>query len=335
MKTLQEIRKKTAVLTFGRMNPPTVGHEKLINKVLSVAKSYSATPFIFLSHTQDAKKNPLSSSQKLKYIELGIPAAAGHVVADVNIRTVFDALGKLKDSGYTDVILVVGSDRVSEFEKTVRPYIKHPDPKKSLDLDSFSVVSAGDRDPDDAGVAGMSASKMREFAIKNDFSSFFKGVPSHLSERFAKEMFDLIRKSLKISEMVESVQAVSNSLNIPRNKMPQISKEFIPDFLKTLTNSGVNVSRRDIPLKNLKPTQNQINTNRVREKFESFSDGAQPKPFIVSYDNYILDGHHQLFALKILDPSAKVDCHFVGLPMKDLLQFAHDFPKTKYKNIDD
>lgn len=335
MKFLTEIKNKIAVITFGRMNPPTVGHEKLINKVLAVAAQNSATPFIFVSHTQDVKKNPLSSKQKIKYLELGVPSAAKHIVNDSKVRTVFDAMAKLKKTGYNSIVLVVGSDRVSEFEKTIRPYVNHPDPKKTLDLDSFSVVSAGDRDPDDDGISGISASKMREFATKNDFASFVKGVPSNLSKRFAKEMFDEIRKSMHIVELAEEIQKTKNSLNVPRNKMPQIKKDFIPDFIKTLKKDGIDVSNRELSVANLKPTQSQINLNKVKEKHEKIVNGKEIKPFIVSYDNHILDGHHQLYALKILNKDTKVKCFVVGLPMKDLLKYAHNFPKTTYKEIDE
>lgn len=336
MKSLAEIaNRKTAVFTFGRMNPPTIGHEKLINKVLSVAKSKNATPYIFVSHTQDVKKNPLTSKQKLKYLELGIPSAANSFVHDQKIRTIFDALVHLKNKNYSDVILVVGSDRVAEFEKTIRPYVNHPDPKKSLDLNSFSIVSAGERDPDDNGVSGISASKMREFVANNDFNSFVKGVPSKLSNRFAREMFQEIKKSMNIHELVEEIQKTKDSLNISRNKMPQIKKDFIQDFIKTLKKDGVSVHERDVAIKSLKPTQSEINVDKVKEKHEKFLQGKEIKPFIVSYDNHILDGHHQLYALKILDNDTKVKCHVVGLSIKDLLKYAHKFPKTTYKEIDE
>lgn len=336
MKTLAEVvKKKTAVFAFGRMNPPTTGHEKLTNKILSVARQNSATPFLFVSHTQDAKKNPLSSKEKVKYLKLGIPTISDHVVYDLAIKTPFDAVGYLIENGFTNVIMVAGDDRVSDFKKNIGAYVNHPDPEKSLDLDSFKVVSAGERDPDSDGVAGMSASKMREAVSHNDYETFKKGVPSKLSDRYAKEMFNAIKRGMHIVEMFEQVQRLSNSLNIPRNKMPQIKRDYIPDFIKMLKHNGVSVSTRELSVKNLKPTQNQINLDKVKEKYEKFADGKEVKPFIVSYDNYILDGHHQLFALKTLDSDQKVPCFVVNIVMRDLLQFAHDYPKTTYKEIDD
>lgn len=337
MKTLNEVKKrKKAIFAFGRMNPPTLGHEKLIMKVVELANRDGADPYIFISHTQDSKKNPLTSTQKLKYLRLGIPKAQKHIVASATVKTPFDALGHLIDLGYTEVVLVAGQDRVPEFNKSVGSYVNHPDPEKSFELDSFRVVSAGERDPDADGAEGMSGTKMRQLAISNNFKQFKKGVPSQLSDKYAQEMFDAIRKAMKIEEMVEEIQRLKNTLNIPRNKMPQIKREYIKDFIKSLNNNGISVSKRELSVNQLKPTQSEINMNKVREKHEKFVNGVKtPKPFIVSYDNYILDGHHQLFALQTLDNDIKVDCYYVGIRMKDLLTFAHEFPKTTYKEIDD
>lgn len=334
MKTLSEVvKKKSAVFAFGRMNPPTSGHEKLIKKVLEVAKKTNATPFIFVSHTQDSKKNPLTSKQKIKYISLGVPEAEKHLVYDSSVKTPFDALGYIEKLGFTDVILVAGSDRVQEMKSSLGKYINHPDPEKRFTLNSFDAVSAGDRDPDADGVTGMSASKMRAAVADDDFTLFKTGVPSHLSARFAKDMFKDLRAAMQIREMVEDVQRLKNTLNIPRRDMPQIKRDHIPDFIKSLKSKGVDISTRDIIVDTLKPTQNEVNLDKVKEKYQKFVNGKEPKPFIVSYDNYILDGHHQLFALKTLDASRKVPCYVVGVKMKDLLNFAHKFPKTTYKTI--
>ena len=199
MKTLSEVKKqKKAVFTFGRMNPPTLGHEKLIKKVLSVAKQNGATPFIFVSQTQDAKKNPLSHKDKLKYIGLGVPEADNHLSDEKSIKTPFQALQHLIEIGYTDVIMVVGQDRVSEFKSSIGNYVNHEDPNKSFDLSSFSVVSAGERDPDAEGSQGMSGTKMRQFASDGNFKEFKKGVPSKLSDKYAREMFDALCQAMKL-----------------------------------------------------------------------------------------------------------------------------------------
>ena len=336
MKSLFEVvGRKTAVFTFGRMNPPTLGHEKLIKKVLEVASKNNAKPFIFISNTKDSKKNPLTTEQKIKYLRLSIPDAEKHIYTDSSIKTPFDALKTVEKMGFTDVIFVGGSDQVNDLYPSLKRYVKHPDKSKSFELESFTVVSAGERIQDGTGVDAASSTKLRLAASKNDFSEFKKTVPSKLSEKFAKEMFDAIRSSMKIESIVEEVQKLKNTLNIPRSSMPQIKKDFIPDFIKSLKNKGVGVSKRDVLVDALRPTQNEINMDKVKEKYKKLKNGKDVKPFIISSDNYILDGHHQLFALKSLDSRMQVPCYVVNVKMTDLLKYAHSFPKTTYKSISD
>ena len=176
---------KTAVFTFGRMNPPTVGHEKLVNKVRKVSKIVKGTPYVFLSKTSDKKKNPLLYRDKLKYSK----SAFGNIVQDHKGRNIFDLMKDL-EKRFDSVNMVVGSDRVSEFESLLNKYNG-----KEYDFDSITITSAGERDPDDEGVAGMSASKMRQAASDDDFDSFKKGLPRPL-QRNAKKVYDTIRKNL-------------------------------------------------------------------------------------------------------------------------------------------
>ena len=178
----EERSNKKAVLTFGRFNPPTSGHELLISKVVGEAKKRRADNFVFASHSQDKRKNPLDSKTKNKYMKAFFKNA--NVMYNPAIRTIFEAIGYLSDEGYKDVTVVVGGDRTDEFERTVRPYVNHPDPDKSFDLDSFDVVSAGQRDPDAKDVSGMSASKMRAAAAEGNFRDFKLGVPSTSNASF-------------------------------------------------------------------------------------------------------------------------------------------------------
>ena len=337
MKQLSEItNNKLAVFSFGRLNPPTVGHEKLINKIISVAKSKGGTPFLFVSHTQDPKKNPLGSKDKVKYIKLGVPQISKNVVYDLEVKTPFQAVRYLEEKGYTDIIMIAGEDRVPEFKKNIGAYVNHPDPEKSFNLRSFEVVSAGERDPDAEGVTGISASKMRDFAVKNDFASFQRGVPSKLGTKGSRDMFNDIRKGMKLMEMFEEIQRLTTSLNVPRNKMPQIQRKYIPNFLKFLKSKNVSFHTREVSVRSLKPTQNELDMNKVRRKYEGYaSQSEEIKPFIVSYDNYILDGHHQLFAIKMIDPDSYVPCYVLDVKMLDLLNYAKQYSKAEYKTIKD
>ena len=135
------------------------------------------------------------------------------------VRTIFEALALLADKGYKNITVVVGGDRTEEFERTVRPYVNHPDPNKSLNLDTFEVVSAGRRDPDATDVSGMSASKMRAAATEGDFDSFKKGVPSSATDAQAKKLFNDLRKAMGIREEIneEKRELVKGWVN-PRTK---------------------------------------------------------------------------------------------------------------------
>jgi len=180
---------KTAVFAFGRMNPPTVGHSKLILKVLEVAKKEGGTPMVYPSKTEDKKSNPLSFKTKVKVLK----DVFGNIInTDTSIKTPFDVITSLNDN-YERVIFVVGSDRVREFQRNMSRYVDN-------DLDNikdFSVVSAGERDPDAEGVSGMSGSKMRDFVVKGRFGKFKEGLMTK-NVALAKLVFKEIGKKLKI-----------------------------------------------------------------------------------------------------------------------------------------
>ena len=179
-----------AVITFGRMNPPTVGHEKLVNKIIATAIAEKGTPYVFLSKTQDAKKNPLTYDQKITYAQ----ALFGkRLVQKSQSRTIIEVAKELQRN-FKDLVVVVGSDRVKEFDTLLQKYNG-----KDYTFNSIKVVSAGDRDPDADDVSGMSASKMRDYAARNDYVAFKKGVPTR-DERLKKALFMDVRKGLGISE---------------------------------------------------------------------------------------------------------------------------------------
>ena len=187
---ISEAKSDTAVFSFGRMNPPTIGHGKLIAKVIDVAKKENATPIIFPSKTEDKKKNPLSFKTKVKVMK----DVFGNVInTDTSIKTPFDVLDKLNNDKYEKVVFVVGSDRVSEFKRNMSKYVD----SDLNNIKDFSVVSAGNRDPDAEGVSGMSGSKMRDFVIKDRFSKFKEGLMTK-NARLAKAVFKEIGKKLKI-----------------------------------------------------------------------------------------------------------------------------------------
>lgn len=178
------------------MNPPTIGHAKLVKKVQDVAKSEKADARVYLSHTQNNKKDPLNYADKIRFAS----KAFGSIVTKSNSKTVFQIMSELQKDGYTDVIMVVGSDRVPEFKQLLNKYNG-----KDYTFDSISVVSAGERDPDATGVEGMSASKLRAVAKSGDFDTFKQGLPKGLSDSDAKSIFNIINKVIK--EEIEEQRA--------------------------------------------------------------------------------------------------------------------------------
>jgi len=199
---LREQKEKHAVMAFGRMNPITVGHEKLVNKVKDIADKVGGSAHIVVSHSQDSKKNPLTSSQKIKHAKRAFPGV--NVSASSPDAPNFLAqAAKLHKQGVTHLHMVGGQDRVGEFHKLLHKYNGVKGPHGSYNFKKIEVHSAGDRDPDAEGVEGMSASKMREHASKGNFKKFRSGVPSTMSDQHAKEMYDHVRKGMKIDEDVD------------------------------------------------------------------------------------------------------------------------------------
>jgi len=191
--TLKEQTEKTVVLGWGRMNPVTVGHEKLANKIKSVAKKSNATPLIYLTHSHDPKKNPLKYDDK---VTLAKKAFGRDVVQKSKSKTIIQVMQEL-DGKYDNVIVVVGQDRIAEFEKLLTKYNG-----KDYTFDSIKIVSAGDRDPDAEGVEGMSASKMRAAAASGKKDDFMSGLPKAL-QRDGEKVYDMVRSGMNINEEVD------------------------------------------------------------------------------------------------------------------------------------
>jgi hypothetical protein len=196
---ISEKIQRSIVITFGRFNPPHNGHLKLLNTVASVAKGGEYR--IYSSQSVDPKKNPLPLADKIKFLRLMFPKHARQIVADADIKTSLGVLGKLYKQGYTEVTMVVGSDRIDEFQKL---FDKYNGVKTSGEFFEFEggvkVVSAGDRDPDAEGISGMSASKMRQAAADNDLASFAKGLPREFKN--AQLLFNAVRKGMGLNESV-------------------------------------------------------------------------------------------------------------------------------------
>ena len=190
-----EVKKTKGTLTiaFGRFNPPTTGHEKLLDTVAS--SSDDNDYMIIPSRTQDKKKNPLDADTKVSVMQKMFPKHKDKIVNDANNKTIFDVLKKAHTDGYANVRILGGADRVKEFEKLTGNYNG-----KLYQFDNLEIKSAGDRDPDSEDITGMSASKQRKAAAEGDIKTFMKGVPKSLSQKDAEELFKKIRTAMNIKE---------------------------------------------------------------------------------------------------------------------------------------
>jgi hypothetical protein len=193
-KDITEDADKGATFTFGRFNPPTVGHVKLATKMKSVSSGHDV--LIYTTHTIDKTKNPLTNAQIRKFMNPMLPR--GISVQTSASRTVFDVLVDLYDNGYRYIQMVVGSDRIMEFDKLLNKYNGVKSRHGYYNFKSIKVVSAGDRDPDAEGAAGMSASKMRHLAYSDQEDEFIKALPR--GYRLGKQLYSAVRKGMGITE---------------------------------------------------------------------------------------------------------------------------------------
>lgn len=186
---------ETLTITFGRFNPPTIGHEKLLDAAKK--ESSGGNYKIYPSRSQDPKKNPLSPNEKISYMRKMYPKHGEKIVNDDGMKSIFDVLTRAYEDGYKSINIMVGSDRQAEFEKLATKYNG-----ELYDFDEINVVSAGGRDPDAEGVEGMSASKLRKAAADGDFETFKSGVPKALDDEDAKKLFNTIRNKMGIKGKV-------------------------------------------------------------------------------------------------------------------------------------
>ena len=192
-------------VAFGRFNPPTTGHEKLLNKVKQVAGKGNYE--IYPSRSNDPQKNPLDPDTKVGYMQQMFPQHAKHIMNDPKAKTIFDVLKGANKKGARSVNIVVGQDRQKEFENLANKYNK-----KLYDYDRINVVSAGDRDPDGEGVSAMSASKLRKAASDDDFGTFRTGVPKSMNDQNARNLYLALQKAMKVKKQ--------------QNEMWQIAPKF-------------------------------------------------------------------------------------------------------------
>ena len=192
---------RVVYFTFGRMNPPTIGHGKLLDKLASTS---GRNPYrVFLSLSND-KKNPIPYNSKIKYVRKMFPKHARQVMMNKKVVTPFAALTALYNEGFRSCVMVAGSDRVNEYNKRLNMYNGKKGRHGFYNFkDGIKIVSAGQRDPDAEGAEGASGTKQRKYAVDNDFTNFAQGLPNAMSNNDAKKLFNDVRRGLGLKETKE------------------------------------------------------------------------------------------------------------------------------------
>lgn len=258
---IDEAKKDTAVIAFGRMNPPTIGHGVLVDKIVSEAQKHNADHFIFASETQDSKKNPLSHKQKVAYLKKFFPK--GNFPVGM-AKDPYTAVLYVCSLGYKNIIMVAGSDQVENF-KNIAKYkgkVADRDPKKRVySFEKFEVVQAGEaRDDDSQGVEGMSASKMRSAAFDGDFKKFATGVPGK-DNATKKKMYSDVRKGLNLGESYIS-EAVNPSDKVTILALTSSEK----DLSDTIEKMQEICKKRKIEFYAVKTSKAQVEISNVVSK---------------------------------------------------------------------
>jgi uncharacterized protein YbgA (DUF1722 family) len=189
---------ETLTIAFGRFNPPTVGHGKLLSAAKKAAAGEDLK--IYPSRSQDAKKNPLDPDMKISFMKKMFPDFSEVIINDDEMKSIFNVLVAADEAGYKNVNIIVGSDRQAEFENLATKYNG-----ELYNFENIRVISAGVRDADAEGVEGMSASKMRKAVMDDDYDSFRRGTPKELDDGDTTSLFDAVRAGMKVKKKKKEV----------------------------------------------------------------------------------------------------------------------------------
>lgn len=275
--TEEKERARHSVLSFGRFNPPTAGHAKLVHKGQQVAQAHHADHHVVLSHSQDAERNPLSPADKLKHAKHAFPGA--HLsLASKEHPTIFHHASELSKSGTQHLHVVVGSDRVKEFHDSLHKYngVKTKE-GHGYKFKSITVHSAGHRDPDAKGVEGISASKMREHATKGNFHEFKKGVAPTVSKEHAKELYHDVRKGMgHMNESSEDMEYLRDpSFKKLRGKFPVATTKKPTPHCKDCEGTGyVHKSGYGAAPSHVSSRSSLCHCTHLKEEVEYLSEGV-------------------------------------------------------------
>ena len=279
------------VVVFGRFNPPTIGHQKLLDKAAKEAEKRGYELRVYPSRSQDAKKNPLTPQMKISYMRQMFPDYAGNIIDDKKSKTIFNVLTGANGEGHTNMIIMVGQDRLGEFQG-----LSHKYNGELYNYDQLEVVSAGDRDPDSDDVTGMSASKLRLAAAEGDFKKFAKGVPNTLGNAEKLELFNVIRRSMGVTEETElwevapklDEEGMRDAYLVDRiyevgSIVENMNTGLTGEVIRRGTNYVICVTEDQIMfkswLKDLVENPHEIGTDEYRDYVQSLTPGQEVKSY--------------------------------------------------------
>jgi phosphopantetheine adenylyltransferase len=315
---------KSVAFAFGRFNPPTIGHEKLIKKVRSVpANDYR----IFLSRSEDPQKNPLSPQEKLKIMKKMFPANASKI--EINkTNMVLDLATDLYKKGFKEIKMVAGSDRVREFETILKKYNNKTNRHGFYNFDKIEVISAGERDPDAEGASGMSASKMRAAAKSNDITSFKRGLPSGVN---AQDIMKQVRKGMKLAASYVYMGKAKPMANLEAFEQQQIRDLYIREIIFNIGDK-VDYVKENIEGKVVRKSTNYIvveDTNGNLHKAWIWDCIPKTSDKEVAMREFNLNVDYGFEAV-----SEKNDGHTDSLPQdRDVKKIKGTQPKKYYKDL--
>jgi hypothetical protein len=279
------------VVVFGRFNPPTVGHEKLLKRAAKEAEKRGYELRIYPSRSQDAKKNPLTPQMKISYMRQMFPDYSDNIVDDKGSKTIFNVLTGANTEGHKNMIIMVGADRLGEFQG-----LSHKYNGELYNYDQLEVVSAGDRDPDSDDVTGMSASKLRLAAAEGDFVKFAKGVPDTMKNMEKMELFNVLRRSMGVTEETElwevapklDEEGMRDAYLVDRiyevgSIVENMNTGLTGEVIRRGTNYVICVTEDQIMfkswLKDLVENPHEIGTDEYREYVQSLTPGQEVKSY--------------------------------------------------------
>lgn len=279
------------VVVFGRFNPPTIGHQKLLDKAAKVAEKKGYELRVYPSRSQDAKKNPLTPDMKISYMRQMFPDHADYIIDDSKSKTIFNVLTSANEEGHNNMIIMVGADRLGEFQG-----LSHKYNGELYNYDELEVVSAGDRDPDAEGAEGMSASKLRLAAAEGDFLKFAKGVPDTLGNMEKIELFNVLRRSMNVSEETEiwevapklDEEGVRDAYLVDGvygvgDVVENVNTGLVGEVIRRGTNYVIAVTEDNIMfkswLRDLVENPHEIGTDEYREYVQKLTPGQEVKSY--------------------------------------------------------